>query len=53
MVAPADEARTLALARAAGFTAWSGGRVERQGTRKAVVLEPLGVTYEAASLGVR
>jgi phosphoribosylformylglycinamidine cyclo-ligase len=53
MVAPEHVAATLAVAQAGGFSAWVGGRVERQGARKAVVLEPLGVAYEAATLGVR
>lgn len=53
MVAEQDAARALELARAAGFTAWAGGRVERQGERRAVELAPLGIAFEAASLGVR
>ena len=53
MVAPSDAERALALARAAGFTAWLGGRVERQGDRKAVVLEPVGLAFEGTSLALR
>jgi phosphoribosylformylglycinamidine cyclo-ligase len=53
MVAEADAERALALARGAGFTAWRGGTVARDGDRKAVELAPLGLTYDAASLGVR
>jgi phosphoribosylformylglycinamidine cyclo-ligase len=53
MVAEPDAERALGLARGAGFTAWRAGRVARDGARKAVELAPLGLTYDAASLGVR
>ena len=53
MVAPDAAERALGLARAGGFTAWRGGRVERQGDRKAVELAPFGLVYDAASLAVR
>ncbi len=52
-VAPADADRCLALASAAGYTAWIAGRVCREGSRKAVILEPINVTYEADSLKIR
>lgn len=53
MVDPGDVARVLALAGSVGLTAWRGGTARRDGARKAVELEPLGITYEAATLGVR
>jgi phosphoribosylformylglycinamidine cyclo-ligase len=43
----------LAAARAAGYDAWRAGRVRKDGARKAVVLAPLGLTYEADTLQVR
>lgn len=52
-VAPADAERCLELARGAGFTAWRGGTVCREGTRKAVEIKPLGITYGADSLQIR
>lgn len=52
-VAPADAPRCLEIARATGYTAWLGGQVRAEGTRKAVVLEPLAVTYEADTLQIR
>jgi phosphoribosylformylglycinamidine cyclo-ligase len=52
-VAPADTAKCLALAAEVGLTAWRGGSVAKDGTRKAVVIEPLGITYEGATLEVR
>jgi phosphoribosylformylglycinamidine cyclo-ligase len=43
----------LRVAREAGYDAWRAGAVTKQGARKAVVIEPLGVTFEAESLQVR
>ncbi len=53
MVEAGEADRVLGLARSVGLTAWRAGRVVRQGARKAVELAPLGVTFEADSLGVR
>jgi phosphoribosylformylglycinamidine cyclo-ligase len=52
-VARADTAKCLALARQVGLTAWRGGSVVKDGARKAVVIEPLGITYEGDTLKVR
>jgi phosphoribosylformylglycinamidine cyclo-ligase len=43
----------LAAARAAGYDAWQAGRVRKDGKRKAVVISPLGLTYEGDTLQVR
>lgn len=52
-VSPAEADRTLGIAKAAGLNAWLAGEVRREGDRKAVVLEPIGVTFEADSLNIR
>lgn len=52
-VDPADADRCLALSRQAGYEAWIGGTVERQGSRKAVEIVPLGITFEGDTLQVR
>jgi phosphoribosylformylglycinamidine cyclo-ligase len=52
-VAPEDTARTLAAARAAGYTAWRGGTVRRQGVTKAVEIPALKLTYGADTLHIR
>ncbi len=52
-VAAADAKRCLDIAAAAGYTAWQAGRVCDEGGRKAVILEPIDVTYEADSLKIR
>ncbi|HLK11472.1 MAG TPA: AIR synthase-related protein [Candidatus Binatia bacterium] len=52
-VAPADAERTLAVAQAAGYRAWVGGRVEDGGGRRAVEIVPLGLVFEAETLRVR
>lgn len=52
-VAADDAARCVELAQAAGYKAWIGGRVEKEGSRKAVVLEPLGIAFEGETLKVR
>lgn len=52
-VAPEDADRTLECARAEGYDARIGGRVEREGDRKAVILDPIGVTYEGDTLRIR
>ncbi len=43
----------LRLAREAGYDAWLGGTVAKQGSRKAVEVVPLGITFEGESLQVR
>jgi phosphoribosylformylglycinamidine cyclo-ligase len=52
-VDPADAIRCLDTARRAGYEAWRAGTVVKQGNRKAVEIEPLGITYDAESLQVR
>lgn len=52
-VDPQSAAKCLELARQAGYQAWLGGGVQRQGNRKAVELAPLGITFEAETLQVR
>lgn len=52
-VAPADVGRCLELARETGYEAWLGGTVLKQGTRKAVEIPPLGITFEGETLQVR
>jgi phosphoribosylformylglycinamidine cyclo-ligase len=52
-VAPDDAARCLAIAKQAGYTAWSGGAVRAEGGRKAVEIAPLGLAYEADTLHIR
>ena len=52
-VSPADADACLRVARSAGYTAWRGGTVRKQGDRKAVEIRPLGITFEAESLKVR
>ena len=52
-VAAADAARAVELARANGYDAWVAGDVRKDGGRKAVEIEPLGITYGADTLQVR
>ncbi len=52
-VAAADADRCVAVATAAGYDAWVGGAVHADAGRKAVVVEPLGITFEADTLNVR
>jgi phosphoribosylformylglycinamidine cyclo-ligase len=52
-VRPADAEATVAAARAAGHDAWMAGRVRRDGNRKAVVINPLALEYEADTLRLR
>jgi len=49
----ADVDRCLRLARETGYRAWVGGTVHNQGSRKAVEIVPLGITFEADTLQVR
>ena len=43
----------LCAAQAAGYAAWVAGRVKEEGRRKAVVVPPLGLTFEGDTLQVR
>ncbi len=52
-VSPSAVNATLASARAAGHDAWVAGSVKKEGTRKAVSIPSLGLTYEADTLQVR
>lgn len=52
-VRPEDATRSVELAREAGYDAWNGGVVRKQGDRKAVELVPLGITFEGETLQVR
>jgi phosphoribosylformylglycinamidine cyclo-ligase len=52
-VAPELAEPTVAAAKAAGYDAWVAGRVKKDGARKAVVVPPLGLTFEGETLQVR
>lgn len=52
-VDPAVANKVVDLATAGGYRAWIGGVVQKQGNRKAVELEPLGITFDAETLQVR
>lgn len=52
-VSPAEAARCLELAEREGYRAWVGGQVRKDGNRKAVEIEPLGITFEGDTLQVR
>jgi phosphoribosylformylglycinamidine cyclo-ligase len=52
-VAPNQVDATLAAAQAAGYDAWLAGRVRKDGTRKAVVVPSLDLTFEGDTLQVR
>lgn len=52
-VDPAIANAVIDLATANGYRAWIGGVVQKQGSRKAVELEPLGITFDAETLQVR
>ena len=49
----ADAQRCVDIAQHSGYTAWIGGTVAKQGTRKAVEIIPLGLVFEGATLQVR
>jgi phosphoribosylformylglycinamidine cyclo-ligase len=49
----ADADRCVELARRAGYDAWIAGTVRKEGDRKAVHIEPLGITFEGESLKLR
>ena len=48
-----DVDKCLAAAKAAGHQAWNAGIVRKQGSRKAVQITPLGITFEGDTLKVR
>lgn len=52
-VAPGIADATLKAARDAGYDAWLAGRVCKDGSRKAVVVPDLGLTFEGDTLQVR
>jgi phosphoribosylformylglycinamidine cyclo-ligase len=52
-VDPTDADACLRIAKETGYEAWIGGTVQKQGTRKAVEIEPLGITFEGETLQVR
>ncbi len=52
-VRPDDAERTVEVARRVGMDAWVGGTIRTEGDRKAVILEPAGITWEAESLNLR
>ena len=52
-MAPELADATVAAAQAAGYDAWLAGRVRKEGGRKAVVVPPLGLTFEGDTLQVR
>lgn len=52
-VSPEETQHCLKIAAEAGYDAWLAGSVRAQGGRKAVEIEPLGITFSADSLAVR
>lgn len=48
-----DAGPCVQIAQAAGYPAWIAGTVTRQGSRKAVEIEPLGLVFEGQTLQVR
>ena len=52
-VAPGQVEATLAAAKATGYDAWHAGRVVKDGSRKAVVVPSLGLTFEGETLQLR
>ena len=48
-----DADACLRVARAQGYEAWRAGTVYKEGGRKAVEIEPLGLVYDAATLQLR
>lgn len=52
-VAPEDVERTLQCAQSNGYNAWKAGVVRKEGDRKAVIIPPIGITFEADTLQVR
>jgi phosphoribosylformylglycinamidine cyclo-ligase len=52
-VSPQNVEAALAVARATGYDAWHAGRVRKEGSRKAVVVPSLNLTFEGDTLQVR
>jgi phosphoribosylformylglycinamidine cyclo-ligase len=52
-VSPDDAAACLRVAKETGYDAWVGGTVHKDGDRKAVEIDSLGITFDAESLNVR
>ncbi len=52
-LAPADVSRCLEIAAQSGYDAWEAGAVCREDKRKAVEIQPLGITFEGETLQVR
>jgi phosphoribosylformylglycinamidine cyclo-ligase len=52
-VSPDDVEKTVRVATENGYHAWTAGTVARQGGRKAVEIEPLGIVFEGDELRVR
>jgi phosphoribosylformylglycinamidine cyclo-ligase len=52
-VRPEQADATIQIARRCGYGAWIAGELVKDGARKAVEIEPLGVTFEGETLQVR
>jgi phosphoribosylformylglycinamidine cyclo-ligase len=52
-VSPDEAAACLRVAKETGYDAWAGGTIHKDGHRKVVEIEPLGITFDAESLKVR
>jgi phosphoribosylformylglycinamidine cyclo-ligase len=52
-VDPKSADAVLAAAKSSGYDAWHAGTVKKEGGRKAVVVPPLGLVYEADTLQLR
>jgi len=52
-VSPENVDAALAIAQETGYDAWLAGRVKKEGSRKAVVVPALGLTFEGDTLQVR
>jgi phosphoribosylformylglycinamidine cyclo-ligase len=52
-VDPKDVEACLRVAKETRYDAWVGGTVEKRGSRKAVEIEPLAITFEGETLKVR
>jgi phosphoribosylformylglycinamidine cyclo-ligase len=52
-VDPHQAEQCVAIARNSGIAGWVAGTVTRQGSRKAVEVEPLGIVFESSTLQVR
>lgn len=52
-VDPKEASQCLQIAKQTGYDAWQAGTVAKQGSRKAVEILPLGITFESDTLKVR